>query len=64
MFDGAFVAAFFNSYLFPRAHTWLIGPKGGNIVANAAGGIDQLHGKGVSVVDDGLEKVAAQKLAG
>ena len=36
---------------------------GGNIIANAAGSINQVHGKGVSFVDYGWEKVAARKLA-
>ena len=48
---------------FP-AHKWFFVAKGGNIVANAAGSIDQVHGEGVSFADYGLEEVAAQKLAG
>ena len=47
---------------FP-AHKWFFVAKGGNILANAAGSINHVHGKGVSFVDYGWEKVAAQKLA-
>ena len=48
---------------FP-ARAWFIVAKRGNIIANAAGSIDHVHGEGVSFVDYGLEEVAAQKLAG
>ena len=64
IFCSALHAAIYTRYLRPRAHTWCFVAKGGNIIANAAGSIDHVHGEGVSFVDYGLEEVAAQKLAG
>ena len=46
------------------AQEWFFVVKEGGIFVNAAGSIDQVPGRDVSFVVNGLERVAVQKLVG